>query len=699
MNVCTCPGPQLLRDYAEGRLDQPQHDGIEAHLDDCADCLRAVEALDRQGQTPFPHLHCTTVPALPFEEDDFQHLVARAKALTPAEELPALADEGALARALEERGYQLLGPLGAGGMGRVYKAEHRRMKRTVAVKVLSPELLRSPAARARFASEVEAIARLASPNIVAAFDAGEAAGRDFLVMEYVEGRNLAEVVKAQGPLPVERALAHVLQAARGLQQAHAAGIVHRDVKPANLLLDRRDTVKLLDLGLAHLADEGLVTAGAVMGTAAFMAPEQATEGGRVDGRADVYGLGCTLYFLLTGRPPYERETVRETLLAHRTCPIPALPAPCPAPLGDLFRRMVAKGPEDRPALGAVVAGLERLLAPAPRRTARRLAALAAMLALCGSLLWAAFPRSETGPAPLDKGETARKVGPAPPSLAAPAPPAPGKRATPAIEMVSIPAGSFWRGSPDSDPDKRENERPRKEIKVRRAFSLGKFEITQAQYQEVMGHNPSAFGPNHRFKGKKIDTRNHPVESVSWLDAVRFCNKLSERHGLKPYYRIEGTTMSVVPGTYVRTKVTTVTIVRGNGYRLPTEAEWEHACRAESTTRWSFGDAAKDLGAHAWFDGNAGGLTHAVGQKKPNAWGLYDMHGNVPEWCWDRYSATAYKGSRVSDPTGPGEGRTRVFRGGGWDHSAAGTRSAARTPLGLAYSGSTLVGIRVARDEP
>src|SRR5262249_30256371 len=133
--------------------------------------------------------------------------------------------------------YTLLEPLGAGGMGRVFRAEHRRMKRLVALKILAPELLRSQVARARFQREVEAVARLTSPHIVAAYDADEAQGRDFLVMEYVEGHNLADLVRQQGPLPVRQALEYTLAAARGLEHAHAAGLVHRDIKPANLLVD------------------------------------------------------------------------------------------------------------------------------------------------------------------------------------------------------------------------------------------------------------------------------------------------------------------------------------------------------------------------------------------------------------------------------------------------------------------------------
>jgi len=200
----------------------------------------------------------------------------------------------------------------------------------------------------------------------------------------------------------------------------------------------------------------------------------------------------------------------------------------------------------------------------------------------------------------------------------------------------------------------------------------------------MGKNPSQFSANGRSRGqvKGLDTRKHPVESISWMDAITFCNRLSELHGFDPYYRIEKNT---------------VTVRGGNGYRLPLEAEWEYAARAGSTTRWTSGDDARSLDAFAWHAGNSGDRTHPVGEKKPNAWGLYDMHGNVPEWCWDRYDETYYRVSPVSDPPGSGKGNGRVYRGGGWNHLAEQTRSAARNVLGTAYSVQTPVGLRVARN--
>ncbi|MFO1002752.1 MAG: serine/threonine-protein kinase [Planctomycetaceae bacterium] len=251
--------------------------------------------------------------------------------------------------------YVVLDKLGQGGMGVVLKAEHKRLKRLVALKVMSASIVKTPDALKRFHREVEAAAKLRHPNVVATDDADEAKGTHFLVMEYVEGADLSALVKKQGTLSVQQAVQCIIQAARGLEFAHEKGVVHRDIKPANLLLDSKGTVKILDMGLARIeGDSGsqgeLTSTGAVMGTVDYMAPEQALSTKHADARSDIYSLGISLWYLLVGRCAYDGDTLMSKLLAHRDSPVPSLREAnneVSESIDLVFRKMVAKKPADR----------------------------------------------------------------------------------------------------------------------------------------------------------------------------------------------------------------------------------------------------------------------------------------------------------------------------------------------------------------
>ncbi len=359
------PSPEALAACALGRLDDDELARISEHLAACPTCRSAV----------------ATVPP-----DDFLSALRQAADAdtdwgetgpppAPAEVPPELA---------EHERYRVVELIGKGGMGTVYRAEHRRMNRPVAIKVLERALLNGPGAVERFQREVRAAAKLNHPNIVLAFDADRAGELHFLVMELVPGVTLSKLVRERGPLPVAEACGYVQQAALGLQHALECGLVHRDVKPANLVVTPEGQVKVLDFGLARFVREGgptgeLTETGVVMGTADYMAPEQAGDPHAADVRADVYSLGCVLYFLLTGQPPFPEGTFAQKLRAHegrQPRPVTAFRGDVPAGLALVLERMMAKDVAQRyQAPREVVGALAPFLRPPvpPRRRRWRVA--------------------------------------------------------------------------------------------------------------------------------------------------------------------------------------------------------------------------------------------------------------------------------------------------------------------------------------
>jgi len=250
--------------------------------------------------------------------------------------------------------YRLIDLLGSGGMGRVFLAEHTTMGRRVALKILPKRLGRDPALLKQFLTEARAIAALDHPNIVHPYSVDSEGDRYYLVMEYVEGRDLQRMVEADGPLPFDRAARYIQQAADGLAHAHGRDMIHCDVKPANLLVGPQDTVKILDMGMARLIGRGEDSASEkddrLLGTVDYLAPEQAVESPDLDHRADVYSLGCTFYFLLTGQPPFPEGTLHERILKHQTeAPgkIAELRSDTPDQLAEICEKMMAKDPDDR----------------------------------------------------------------------------------------------------------------------------------------------------------------------------------------------------------------------------------------------------------------------------------------------------------------------------------------------------------------
>ncbi|QDU30874.1 Serine/threonine-protein kinase PknB [Anatilimnocola aggregata] len=344
------PSPASLLAYGQGRLSPAEMIAVESHLGSCTTCCEALASTPddtlliraREAATSGFRASDKTVPAKPAK----------------LHEIPQPLRDHAR--------YRVLGLLGAGGMGAVFKAEHRLMERMVALKVINSALVSSPAALERFEREVKTAAKLSHGNIVTAHDAEHAGDLHFLVMEFVDGASLDRLLAKTGPLPPQQAAHLIRQAALGLQHAHEKGMIHRDIKPQNLMVTRAGVLKILDFGLARLASQAWQSAheageeperpanatrvGSVLGTPDYIAPEQATDAHAADIRADIYSLGCTLYFLLAGEPPFIGGSIVDKLHAHKTCqptPIQLRRPEVPDDLAAILERMMAKNPADR----------------------------------------------------------------------------------------------------------------------------------------------------------------------------------------------------------------------------------------------------------------------------------------------------------------------------------------------------------------
>jgi serine/threonine protein kinase/formylglycine-generating enzyme required for sulfatase activity len=771
MALALCPDRQELSALISGEISAERSWELSRHVDACSHCQTELESLDAQRSWIEQGLNSEP----PEIDSDCQAALERVRGLTAAsDEVKTVSTVGVLGMlaSLQPtllrtepppqetlREYKLLSRIGAGGMGTVYKAEHTRLRRLVAIKLLSAERTQSPSAVARFDREMHAIGALDHPNIVRALDAGEHSGQHFLVMEYITGCDVAELVRRRGRLAIADACEIVRQAALGLQHAHMAGLVHRDIKPGNLMLTPEGTVKILDLGLALLSqqserDDELTGSGQVMGTLDYMAPEQGDDMHGVDIRADIYSLGATLYKLLTGQTPFAdvpRGSSMQKVVALATLmpkPVSERRPEIPAELSAVVMRMLAKSPEARPARPAEVVALlapysagadvaqlaltaadttvkpgtgdtdvsvrsaSRDTAPtgarssgdsvvaefakspndaAPNfgefrysRSSAIVAAIALFLLLLSIAYWYNAWRLPPAPAiaPFDAEQAGKHQQAWAAHLGLPV----EYRNSLGMRFRLIPPGEYVMGSPPEEitealtaarePLCQECIRsgaPQHRVRITQPFYLSAHEVTQRDYEAVQRANPAY------FKQKP----DHPIETVRWGDAIEFCVKLSEQEKLKPHYVHEGRRWE---------------LQADGGYRLPTEAEWEFACRAGTTTKFSTGDSDERLLEAAWFGPNGNGRTHAVGTRQANPFGLFDMHGNVWEWCQDEWDPSYYDqfaDSIAVDSPGPQTQAMvhRVTRGGCWMWGAGRCRSSYRDhsdPLGAMH----VIGFRV-----
>ena len=356
--IATCPAPEALRRYVNGDVSELESDELTAHVTTCDSCQRSLERADLDDTLVGELKHSVTVEeSLDFElEPECRSAMAKALGALAEVGQSSTADDIALPEAIGE--YRIVRPIGRGGMGSVYLAQHTKLDRTVAVKVLASNRLADARMHDRFEKEMLAVGSLSHPNIVTAYDARDVDGIALLVTEWVDGLDLKEIVRRSGPMSIADVAEVGLRVAEALSYIDSQGLVHRDLKPSNVMINRDGEVKVLDLGLARLRgrdNEADATAtGQAMGTADYVAPEQIKDAREVDIRADVYSLGCTLYHLLSGRAPFEDESYANAfakLTAHVSTPPPpiqSLVPGLPKPFAQVVMQSLAKSPEERP---------------------------------------------------------------------------------------------------------------------------------------------------------------------------------------------------------------------------------------------------------------------------------------------------------------------------------------------------------------
>lgn len=561
-----------------------------------------------------------------------------------------------------ERRFELKQILYEGALAQVFKAWDRELEHYVAIKTLPPQLLTDPIAVQALQREVRLSQKLSHPNVVSIHDYRAHARTRCTVMEFVEG----ELPHYFTPEQLNRRLdestfrAFAGQFLSAVEYDHSKDVIHRGLRPANTMVTQELSARLKDFGIVA-AIKASYTRRSVRSpaqTVLYSSPEQ-IRGEDPSAGTDIYGLGCVFYEMLSGHPPfYQGETLCQ-YLNEEPGPISSVTPHLNQTVLACLAKVAPKRPQsvaeirdalasDRTVRIKKSAPPSQLLASPPRSEVRAegyltvpllLMTLFVVMGLAGPWWWWLRSQRIVQQPASDARASVRESPPPVQDTRSPRPPRveqpiqqperqtwPGgpRPAEPLVvngarmAFILIPPGEFVMGCSPGDSECDDDEKPAHVVGITRPFEIGKYEVTQAEWEAVMGTNPSHF-----------EGANRPVEEVTWNDVQEFLAKLNARND-------------------------------GYHYRLPTEAEWEYAARAETT-----GKHAGDLDAMAWYDSNSGSQTHPVGQRKPNVWGLHSMHGNVREWCQDRYEEGYYRWSPTEDPAGPQSGRSRVLRGGSW----------------------------------
>ncbi len=556
--------------------------------------------------------------------------------------------------------FEIVGVLGQGGMGIVYEAHDLNRKKNVALKFLRSDLVASDAAKQRFLNEAQITIELSDEHIVSVYDVARYEDSYFLTMELLKGKSLRQLLKelaaANMPMEIAQALQIAKDLAKALAYAHKSTI-HRDIKPENIWIEGDGKAKLMDFGIARLENQnqGLTKTAAVLGTAYYMAPEQLVGSVNVDHRSDQYSLGVVLYEMLTGNLPIGRadpaSQVRKGLSKRFDLVLETMLAGSAAkryPDDNALLQALAALPTELDQSFMVVSAAEKLQVIGRHAGSKLGYLVAGIVALAVLGVAGALWKSHGGNA--QEVQSDEK----------------GQRALPNLgrvfkdcdscpEMVVIQAGQFTMGSGDA-ASASAREKPARTVSVPQ-FAIGKTEVTQGQWKAVMGENPS------KFPQCGDDC---PVENINWNDVQTFIQRLN--------------------------------LKTGKSYRLPSEAEWEYASWSGRGALPGLADGTAQLDEQAWYRENSAEKTHKVAQKRVNAFGLYDMQGNVWEWVQDCLNWN-YKGAPESAQAwNTGDCSQRVVRGGSWDVYPAILRATYRGRFGTNGKSGT-IGFRIVRTLP
>ncbi|MEK7408319.1 MAG: bifunctional serine/threonine-protein kinase/formylglycine-generating enzyme family protein [Acidobacteriota bacterium] len=615
--------------------------------------------------------------------------------------------------------YDIVEEVGRGGMGIVYRCVDTALGRTVAVKTVRLSEYTTPhealQLRERLLREARAAGLLAHPNIVAVHDLGQEGDTTYIVMEFVQGRTLDQVLAESTPPPQEWCLKVLEGAARGLDHAHAQGVYHRDVKPGNIMVQDNGEVKIADFGIAKLTWQKTITeTGMVVGSPHYMAPEQ-LKGEPLSGRSDQFALAAVAYTMLTGHKPFEADTLASLVskILHDEPPPAQTLNPALGPeVERVLRKAMSKDPAGRYATCAdfvdalKAARKPAVKPPAPSHGVRlrwgAISAVAACLLIVTAAAYLLLDRHQAAQAEIAYWDSIKgRKDPAsfeaylkryaagrfrelaraeiealrrqPPAVPPPKPPPPARvkevQPTPEREPVERPASAGAKVKPAPPPESARVPKPGMTVTTNPADGQRYAWIPAGTFQ--MGCSP---GDGQCVNDEK-PARTVVIPGGLWmgqtevtLGAYRRFSGAAGRSAPAPPASPQDENHPVVSVTWHDAAA----YCQWAGGRLPTEAEWEYAARAGTA-----GPYYGELSAIAWYTANSGGRTQPVGQKQPNAWRLYDMLGNVWEWVADWYGENYYAASETRNPQGPPGGGSRVLRGGSWNYLPWNLRASSR----------------------